>query len=93
MLNLLCPSFLVLIPIGELACLGMEGEGQVRQLRNMVIISLECVHSLDIDRAVLGRVSYIQVLCDSVIGWGLVGVTWLLEFFVVILRAKGGEDY
>lgn len=72
---------MVLIPIGELACLGMEGEGQVRQLRNMVTISLECVHSPNIDRTALGRASYIQVLCDSVIGWGLVGVAWLLEFF------------
>lgn len=45
------PHFWVLIPIGKLAGLGMEGEVGVRGLRNMISISLECVHSPGIDRA------------------------------------------
>lgn len=45
------PHFCVLIPIGELAGLGMEGEERVTGLKDMVSISLECIRSPDTDRA------------------------------------------
>lgn len=73
--------FWVYLPIGELTGLGMEGERPVRGLRYMVNVSLECVHSPDIDKAAKDRASHIQLLCDSVTGLrfsrSLMGVTTL----------------